>query len=685
MIDLNFTNEEIEALKYYKGAEYEAINQLLVSNTETDIALLSDEIESKVVRVSYNKDNVIKNLEVIKKIYELMIKNYYKKAKKEGWAFTRGTNIAEMERLKNELYIDKFLSTTMDEKKAANEFSSVWNRPVIIHICGEANIPYIDVDEILGKTNENKEIIIAPFTKIKKISENNEIKLEDNSKSIRSYTIDLEKQELGKLTDEERNGLYSFIIDNANLINMKLNECIDLEKENLKNYENIRKLEQLLAKYENVIERKENEKDYPETERKSDEDDISRINKELDELKLLSSELFKIKKENIDFVTNWKKNIAVYMMAECREIELKYEALNKLIEEKKEEKIKIYKEEIKKEIEKKENLNFEELLSNVRNEWKDNMDLSDKLLEEITHLITKQQNHAKIAGNLGTSYSALNNGFEMRKVAEVLNDLIKNIKLKIESISEIENKEVAKEKLETISSINIQIGTLMNYLNNPKIATKDSKLSRFDEMAIIEENELKRGIAERIRDIRGEAELKKLKDDLEMIEDKGALSRFFGIFTGKNKLDEFMLEQIEIRQKAIRKTLSKKLSLAHNYSIHELVAEIRMFVDDNYDDELVEEDVADLEALEDELKKNFVIIESKVEDIIEKREGRNLPVDDRKASRKELIEIETYRFLNKYGYDISDDEKAEPPYQDTVASEIARVVEYINSSRILTL
>ena len=46
-------------------------------------------------------------------------------------------------------------------------------------------------------------------------------------------------------------------------------------------------------------------------------------------------------------------------------------------------------------------------------------------------------------------------------------------------------------------------------------------------MEIIEENELKKGIAEKIRFIRGEAELKKLKDDLKIIRDKGTLSRLF--------------------------------------------------------------------------------------------------------------------------------------------------------------
>ena len=321
----------------------------------------------------------------------------------------------------------------------------------------------------------------------------------------------------------------------------------------------------------------------------------------------------------------------------------------------------------------------------VKEECEENLNSVETLLYNIKDLITKQQNHAKIAGNTGAVYSALNNAFEMRKVTETLQELLKNISAKVEVICEIEKDEnIKREKLEDISNKSIQISTLFNYLNNPKIATQNSKATRFDEMAIIEENELKRGIAERIRSIRSEAELKKLKDDLDIIETKGSLSRFWGFFTGQNKLDDFMIEQIEIRQLAIRRTISKNLSLAYNYSIHELMAEIDMFVKENEDDELVFDDVTDLKAMSEELRRNFIILESKVQSIVEKKEGKNLLLDNKKITRKEIIEIETYRFLNKYGYDISKKEnESEPKYQDTMANEIARIVEYINSAKIL--
>ena len=809
MMDFNITEEELNALKIYKEKDYEAMNQMLVSNSENDIALLSSEVENKVVSIVYNRESVIEYLKNIKLIYRLILKYYYSKKSKLTKKIYRGTNLSEVERVKNELYIDRFLCATENENEAINTYSAIWNRPACMNLILEENVPYIHVKDVLKDKKYKNEILISPFTKIKFITELDEKKLEKNSKFLKVYDIELEKQELEELTDRERNGLYTYILDNAYSIKNKLEDCITLEQDNVTNFENIRKLEQLLSKYENEIEEKEVSDSYSDIERQEDLDDIERITKELNELKNTSTTLFEVRKEHINFVNMWKRNIAVYMIAECREIEKAFEVVfstgsidevidnkvEEIIEEVQnetkdsseelvedetkfetrvlnrdefnkaketslkeeterllneiskdtpkinldlrktqvvqdtikininsreenkatvvEEKVEVVKENVETKVDEnvektneKENIQEDEqektrilklveekngtkkekeedlIVSNIKKECDENVEVVETLLENIKILITKQQNHAKIAGNIGSSYSALNNAFEMRKVSETLLGLVKNIKQKVNMISELDDIEERDEKLDKISKTNIEISTLLNYLNNPKIAARNSRATRFDEMAIIEENELKRGIAERIREIRGEAELKKLKDDYEIIEDKSSFSRFIGIFTGQNKLDEFMLEQIEVRQTAIRRTLSKKLSLAYNYSIHELMAEISMFVSENEDDELVENDVLDLKAMGEELKRNFVVLETKVQSAVFDKEGRNLPLDAKKMSKMEIIEVETYRFLKKYGYDGSQI-KDEPKYQDTMANEISRIVEYINSAGIL--
>lgn len=768
MMELDFTKEELEKLKLYINEKYEAMNQLLVSNCETDIALLSDEVENKVVKIPYGREAVIENLMNTKILYKLFMKNYHKTKHKQTICF-RGTNLAEIERLKMEPFIDRIWSATnnedMQEKYATN-----WGRPVGVTITVEDDVPLIDVGKILNSKEYEGTILIAPFTKIKKIEENKEINL-DNSKYFKYYNITLEKQTLDKLTDMERNGLYNYILENSYSIKRKLEECIKVERENTINFDNIRKMEQLLRKYESAMDEKETDLEYSDADRNADYNDIERVTKELNELKRISTNVFEIRKQNIEFINMWKRNIAVYMIAECREIEElfrdveyafneetseeleKEEVLSTVSANNNDQRADISKEQdtndfdqtivvnindesdfqdtkvinlklseeteckeksesqeeienqileendtkceetVDEEIVNKENKETNiseiseikeenELQKRVKSESKENITTVQKLIDDINNLITKQQNHAKIAGNMGSSYSALNNAFEMRKSAEALKELVEKIDIKVNEKCSKEFDTRVQIDLELISKSCIEISTLLNYLNNPKIAVRNCKVTRFEEMAIIEENELKRGIAEKIREIRGEAELKKLKDDLEIIEEKGTFSRFIGLFTGRNKIDDFMIEQIEYRQMAIRKNLSQKMSLARNYSIHELMAEITMFVNDNEDDELVEDDVNELKSLAGELRRNYIILESKVQSIIEDKEGNNLPYD-RRVTKTEIIELETHKFLRKYGYDTPQRNNEEPKYQDTMVSEIGRIIEYINSSNII--
>ena len=721
------TNEEIEALKIYRGINYEAINQMLTSNSTIDISYIKEQIEENSTLNLYSKENIIKYMAIIKRVYELMQKVYYsKKGQLEGILY-RGTNMFETEKIMNEPYIDRFLTATTNKNNAKTKFALKWDTPVLMNIEIPKNIPYINTDEILDLNGE-EEYIISPFTIIKEIKE-------ITADEVKEYNVILEKQELEKLSIAEREGLYSYIMNTSEIIDIKLKEIIELDKINFENYENIRKLEQLLGKYE-----------YGSASEEVDIDDINRINKQLLEIKDDCRQI-DVEKKNIEnFITNWKRNIVVYLMAECQEIEEKYivecnedmkdntnETVGEILPNEIESNIEINSEE-KTEVEnsiqtaEENNIETDNILENdiskeqvneidtnnksveeykeegeqkdlenskneiidendkksvTKKECSENIETCEKLLENIKNLISKQQNHAKVAGNLGTTYSALNNGFEMKKITEDLSALLKNLKLKVNAIiAENEDEEQLEEKLQKISEINIQISTLFNYLNNPKSSIGVANITRFDEMAIIEENELKKGIYQTVRDVIGEAELKKLKEDLEIIEDKSPLEKLMGIFTGKNKLDEIIVEQIEIRQNAIRKTLSHKLSVASSYSIHEIVAKIRMFINENDDDTLVENEVLDLGELEKELKNNFVISDTKVESIITRRDGNHLPAGSKKLSKRESLEVDTYRFLNKYGYDL-DQKDEEIKYQDTMANEISRIIEYINSSNIL--
>lgn len=673
-----FTEEDIEIIEDYRENSKLMVNQLLINNGELDVALLRDKTED-MQPFSYDRESVRIALEKLIRIYEIMLKYFYAKERKP-WTLAYNTTVSETERLKNEIYIDYFLHATSKQEDVEAYIET--ELPAIMNFVGDVDVPYLNIDEVLEIETDMPEMLIAPFTKIKDFKDIKLIKLDDGRR-LPIYSITLEKQDLQELTEQEKDAVYNYILTSADVVDQKLKECADYDKNNFENNENIRKLEQLLAKYEADIKKKIEFQDYTEIEKEADDADIARIKMELDDLRDSNSNIFEEKKMAIDFITKWKKNVSVYVMAEFKELELKYEAVSSVKKETQENKMKKLEEQAKERQAKLEEETLEEIAKSVNKECDENIVLVKRLLEDIKKLINRQQNYAKIAGNIGANYSALNNAFEMKKSAQSLLSQVTDIKDKAKELCDTqEDREVLTEALLEISKISIQVGTLLNYLNNPRSSVGKVKITRFEEMTIIEENELKRGIAETILNVRGEAELKKLKDDLEVLEEKGAFQRFIGFFTGANKLDEAKEEQIEIMQKAIRKTLSQKMSLVYNYSIHELVAEIEMFINDNEDDELVEEDMYILENMENELRRNFIISDSKVQEIIEQRENRNLPVEVKRITKRELIEIETYRFLNKYGYDRASDEQ-EPEYADTMQSEIAKIVEYIRSSKIL--
>ena len=115
---IKLTNEEKEAIELYKSGEYQVINQLLVSDSNSDIALLREDVENKSVKITYDRETLIKDLKAIKVIYELLQKIKLKRNKQEEWAFIRGTNIAEVERFRTETFIDKCLDASSNREIA---------------------------------------------------------------------------------------------------------------------------------------------------------------------------------------------------------------------------------------------------------------------------------------------------------------------------------------------------------------------------------------------------------------------------------------------------------------------------------------------------------------------------------------------------------------------------------------
>lgn len=677
--------EDRELINKFQKFSFNSINHLLTTDAELDISYMieamdNEDIDIESLGLDFSKGTTEDNIDLIKQVYEIMLKQYFSKKVRSNWSFITVLTIDEVNKIKNEMYIDKFLLVTKDRKKAEKKYAKEISVPVIVNVFGSKDLPYLDINGILEDKLDETEVLISPFTKVSSIEKANDTTL-NSGKVAKVYNIYLDKQEFTELSDEELKDLYNYINENADSVNLKMKKCLSVEKENAENYSQIRKLEYTVSSMESNIEIDE---DKPESVLSDEERELLDFKKQLDLLKEKTSNLFEKRKRDSEFISKWKRTVVVYLMAECKLIDDKYKIQETVKDEIAENKLKIIEENIKEEEVKKEKKEHEELIESVISECEDNCNSVEEIIGKIDLLISRQQNNAKIAGELGTSYSALNNGFEMKKKAAALEENVSKIKNRVLEIAENEKPAVVEKKLKKISIVNNQISVLINYLNNPKSQIGIAKVSRFDEMNIVEDNTLKRGIAKEILSIRGEAELKKLKDDVEVIESKTGILKIIGAITGRNKMDEILLDQIEIRERAIHRRLSQKMSLGDNYSIHEMLADIKMFLVENRDEELVENDCKKLEIIQRKLMDNFVIESSKIDEIIREKENTKLPMKLEKISKKELLEIETYKFLKKYGYDfVNKNEELE--YNDTMANEINAVSEYIKSSNVFEI
>ena len=240
-----FTEEDIEIIEDYRENSKLMVNQLLINNGELDVALLRDKTED-MQPFSYDRESVRVALEKLIRIYEIMLKYFYAKERKP-WTLAYNTTVSETERLKNEIYIDYFLHATSKQEDVEAYIET--ELPAIMNFVGDVDVPYLNIDEVLEIETDMPEMLIAPFTKIKDFKDIKLIKLDDGRR-LPIYSITLEKQDLQELTEQEKDAVYNYILTSADVVDQKLKECADYDKNNFENNENIRKLEQLLAKYE---------------------------------------------------------------------------------------------------------------------------------------------------------------------------------------------------------------------------------------------------------------------------------------------------------------------------------------------------------------------------------------------------------------------------------------------------
>lgn len=314
-----------------------------------------------------------------------------------------------------------------------------------------------------------------------------------------------------------------------------------------------------------------------------------------------------------------------------------------------------------------------------------NLNKTNQIIDDVTLLIKSQKKFARIGAECDAGYSSIIDGFAIKNEAEKLKNRLEKIYKEFETyyFNKLQNKVVDENyemKLGKILNSSEQVDTFLNYLYNPKSTMKKIGINRFEELILIEENELKRVICKTTENLIAKANLLIIDDELDAIEFKSTAKKILDLLTGKFKIEKYRELKLEEAAEKVSLKLEKAYSINENYKIHDIIAEIMIFEAENIDDKLIEKYLDRLNQLKVGIVKNFVIEEEKVLNKVDKLKGVNLPIDIQKMTKEAEVDLEISLLYHKYGYDKDFNTKEEIVYQDTSANEIKQILDYIKLS-----
>lgn len=320
----------------------------------------------------------------------------------------------------------------------------------------------------------------------------------------------------------------------------------------------------------------------------------------------------------------------------------------------------------------------------VEKALRQNLNRISKIIDDIDSLIRKQQKFAKIGAETSVKYSAIVDAFKIKEEAIKLKKEIKKMyddfeKFYFNKVNKKVTDENYEKSLGKILEVAIQVQNFLNAIYNPRTAKKRANIDRFDELVMIEENELKRVICKTVENTIAEGNLLIIDDEVNKIENKPAYKKVLDLITGNKKAEEYRQLKLEDAAEDIQKKLEQVYTINSNYKIHDILAELMIFKAENIEDEMVEIYTSKLAEMEKGIGKNFVIDEDKVLEKIYELKTLNLPINIENATKEEEVDMEISLLYKKYGY-IDIPNEAEVKYVDNTAEEIKQISDYIKVS-----
>lgn len=254
-------------------------------------------------------------------------------------------------------------------------------------------------------------------------------------------------------------------------------------------------------------------------------------------------------------------------------------------------------------------------------------------------------------------YSYINND-EISQIEKSFNILNDNIQKLYDKTNILYKKFYEKSTLEEDYKNSVKIN-LFNQDINQMLLNIDC--GNIEKIPGFESNSFKKGLYDKFLYIQTKIDLKNVEKTYNELENIGFFKKLFFKITKRNKV---IAEEKEHLQDAKNKILDRQKRIEFNtkpeykYSIHKILADIYIYIDDIKDSDEYEKEILEIEEIQKYIIENYKIDSDKVQESIEFKKRNSLPqIINKKPTRLDKMRQEYNNFLVKHGYIKNDDYK----------------------------
>ena len=480
-------------------------------------------------------ENILNKMEDFSRVFSAMCK-YSKFANCPRYLY-RGTTNRTARKLKTSSTYDRLISTTTDPN-IAKKFTEYGNAGFLkIHV-GDS-MPFIDVDDFIGKENTNREeneFILAPFSKIKKAEYSHK------NREYTYYDIELEAPELRPFKEGEKEGF-------SERIKMGFSNIIKIGKE-----------------YRSLLD---------EHELNNQRIKIATNSADIYFLFDKNQEIFNQIKEKSRLLDEFSEIMSNYIQGLCFEKQKEFEEASRIVAEDDKRRLE---EENAKRLEEKRQESVSKYNNMVLDITQGLSYIPDNIDFNYNDLKMKEETFSKICSTIGISFNSNVDAQTIEPYISIIQNNINRIKenASLNSIPEdssIDFVNSSMKSLEELSHFQEQVNSILNGLGN--------SVQMYNEQAIFD---IKKGIDQKIQNLIRSAKIELLQNQRKNVENRKI--SFFGKIMGKEKLKELELQNLDL-QLDFEKT--KPIIEKTKYSIHDSLADMLVFSQENMNGQMTSE------------------------------------------------------------------------------------------------